>query len=382
MNTRNPPSSKQLKEASLLNDIAKLAALINNHNKVTNPTKKFSNLTLNNQKPLPVLTHDSPIQLTPQPAPSITKSPKTPKSPKPSNYVRKGNKLVRIGSSPRTKVVARYSRVLSPSILLKRKKIEMIKQRKKRMYSIKMKPKPYQNKLYVRTNHPPKTPTKSPTPTKARKIINGQVYVMTPRGKSMVRSGNIGRHVASNRVKQSLKNARKKPQYCMFFNKFGKCNNDKCKYVRDRDKVAVCMKFLKGKCEDANCLLQHKVDTDRMPVCWHFLKGMCTNENCIYSHVNVNPQAEICPDFAKGYCANGRNCKLKHISTNKPKPGQTETKNKRKQQVTEVKEVSPKEEKELEDVFVSIRPRFKRRVTLNQDSADEQFIDVNIADNE
>lgn len=49
----------------------------------------------------------------------------------------------------------------------------------------------------------------------------------------------------------------------------GKCNNTDCKYIHDPAKVAVCTKFLKGKCEDPNCLLQHKIDADLMPVCWY-----------------------------------------------------------------------------------------------------------------
>ena len=53
----------------------------------------------------------------------------------------------------------------------------------------------------------------------------------------------------------------------------GKCNRrDTCRYIHDPDKVAVCRKFLKGKCEDPDCLLQHKINSERMPVCW-YVKG-------------------------------------------------------------------------------------------------------------
>jgi len=374
-------SSKQLKEASLLSDIAKLAALINNHQSSSTtatsspPKRKFSNLTL--KKPAPVVLKSSPLLRSTTIPPKII--PRTPQKPA-NSYVRRGNKLVRINrTSLVTKVTARYSKTFSPSLLLRRKIMEMKQRKKKSFYSKKVRPKLFRNKLYVRSNHPP-TPTKYSTPSKARKVtLNGQSYEMTPRGKTMVRTRNVGRMVASNRVKQSLKNARKKPQYCLFFNKFGKCNNDKCKYIHDLDKVSVCMKFLKGKCEDPKCQLQHKVDTDRMPVCWHFLKGVCTKENCIYSHVYVNPQAEVCPDFAKGYCANGRHCKLKHISTNKSKAEPTEEKKRKR----EDEEKPSTKEDETEDVFVSIRPRFKRKENIAAVNNDyEEFIDVNVADDE
>ena len=93
----------------------------------------------------------------------------------------------------------------------------------------------------------------------------------------------------------------------------GKCNQgDKCPFVHDPDKVATCRNFLKGKCNNPNCLLRHRLDRDQMPVCYHFLKGNCTNENCPYAHVKVNRNAEVCPDFLKGYCPRGNSCKMKH----------------------------------------------------------------------
>ncbi len=71
---------------------------------------------------------------------------------------------------------------------------------------------------------------------------------------------------ARNRsINTILKSQTRSKQYCMFFNKFGKCNKKEkgvCPYIHDPEKVAVCRKFLAGNCFNQNCLLSHKV-----PIC-------------------------------------------------------------------------------------------------------------------
>ncbi|XP_073233213.1 uncharacterized protein [Porites lutea] len=131
--------------------------------------------------------------------------------------------------------------------------------------------------------------------------------------------------LASRVLRRSIHNARlfhknkKKPaseQYCMFYNRFGKCNKqDTCPYIHDPSKVAVCTKFLRGRCKnlDGSCPFSHKIDRDKMPVCQFFLRGTCSNDNCPYSHVNVSKKAEVCEDFLKGFCALGQQCNKKHI---------------------------------------------------------------------
>jgi len=94
--------------------------------------------------------------------------------------------------------------------------------------------------------------------------------------------------------------------YCMFFCRFGKCANiDTCKYKHDKEKVAVCKNFLRGKCDSNACLLSHKVDPKKMPVCSFYLKGICNIDNCPYRHVNVNENAKTCRDFLRGFCDKG-----------------------------------------------------------------------------
>ncbi|KAG7220029.1 hypothetical protein INR49_000678 [Caranx melampygus] len=131
------------------------------------------------------------------------------------------------------------------------------------------------------------------------------------------------RHLASRAVQRSLaiirlSNARQKKQqkqYCMYYNRFGKCNRgNNCPYIHDPDKVAVCTRFLRGTCKqaDGTCPFSHKVAKEKMPVCSYFLKGICNNSDCPYSHVYVSRKAEVCEDFVRGYCPEGEKCKKKH----------------------------------------------------------------------
>lgn len=76
----------------------------------------------------------------------------------------------------------------------------------------------------------------------------------------------------------------------------------------------MCEKFLRGTCDDADCLLRHATafSKNQMAPCRHFLKGICTNPECPYPHVKVSSKAEICVDFVNGYCPKGPTCKLRH----------------------------------------------------------------------
>uniref|UniRef100_A0A1A7W7P7 Zinc finger CCCH domain-containing protein 3 n=1 Tax=Iconisemion striatum TaxID=60296 RepID=A0A1A7W7P7_9TELE len=131
----------------------------------------------------------------------------------------------------------------------------------------------------------------------------------------------LSRHIASRAVQRSIaiiRHARQKKQqkqYCMYYNRFGKCNRGtSCPFIHDPDKVAVCTRFLRGTCRQADgaCPFSHKVAKEKMPVCLYFLKGICNNNECPYSHVYVSHKAEVCQDFVRGYCPEGEKCKKKH----------------------------------------------------------------------
>uniref|UniRef100_A0A674PET2 Zinc finger CCCH-type containing 3 n=1 Tax=Takifugu rubripes TaxID=31033 RepID=A0A674PET2_TAKRU len=81
------------------------------------------------------------------------------------------------------------------------------------------------------------------------------------------------RHLASRAVQRSLaiiRQARQKKQakqYCMYYNRFGKCNRgNSCPYIHDPDKVAVCTRFLRGTCKKAEgiCPFSHKVAKEKV----------------------------------------------------------------------------------------------------------------------
>jgi len=122
---------------------------------------------------------------------------------------------------------------------------------------------------------------------------------------------------AKNRsINTIIKNANRSKQYCMFYNKFGKCTKKEtgsCPFLHDKDKVAVCRRFLQGSCVKDKCLLSHKVAPEKMPACKYFLEGVCSKEDCPYLHVKVSAKAEICQAFLKGYCSNGSDCKERHV---------------------------------------------------------------------
>ncbi|XP_014204691.1 uncharacterized protein LOC106636709 [Copidosoma floridanum] len=109
---------------------------------------------------------------------------------------------------------------------------------------------------------------------------------------------------------------RKNNQPCLLFKKFGYCANQiegTCPKVHDKKLVAVCRKFLQGKCRLKNCPLSHDVGPEKMPTCKYFLEGFCTREGCPYLHVKVSSKKPICNEFLRGYCPRGNECQNRHI---------------------------------------------------------------------
>uniref|UniRef100_A0A8C4R5H5 Zinc finger CCCH domain-containing protein 3 n=1 Tax=Eptatretus burgeri TaxID=7764 RepID=A0A8C4R5H5_EPTBU len=116
-------------------------------------------------------------------------------------------------------------------------------------------------------------------------------------------------------ARQAQLRRNKTKEYCIFYNRFGKCNRgEECRYIHDPDKIAVCTRFIRGTCKktDASCQFSHKVTKEKMPVCRYYIRGMCNNSDCMYSHVKVSRKAGVCEDFVKGYCPLGAKCKKEH----------------------------------------------------------------------
>lgn len=89
------------------------------------------------------------------------------------------------------------------------------------------------------------------------RIGNGYQLIRNPKKRTRI--------LANEKIRWSLHTARqrlaRKQKYCQFFTRFGKCNKDdqKCPYIHDPSKIAVCTKFLNGLCSTPNCKLTHKV---------------------------------------------------------------------------------------------------------------------------
>nr|CAD1831761.1 unnamed protein product [Ananas comosus var. bracteatus] len=97
-----------------------------------------------------------------------------------------------------------------------------------------------------------------------RLLIGNHEYVSN--GNKLVRdSKKLIRILASEKVRWSLHTVRlrlaKKQQYCQFFTRFGHCSKvgEKCPYIHDPAKVAICTRFLRGMCSNTNCKLTHQV---------------------------------------------------------------------------------------------------------------------------
>ncbi|XP_068218030.1 uncharacterized protein ZC3H3 isoform X2 [Palaemon carinicauda] len=168
-------------------------------------------------------------------------------------------------------------------------------------------------------------PSSTSTPLLSRVHIGGLTYSCTKTGHYELTKAHQARAVLSSAKHRSMitlsqKKRRgtlqKRNQYCIFFNRFGRCTKkDKgdCPYLHDANRIAICTRFLRGRCPVSNCPFSHKIDPDKMPVCSHFVRSICTREGCPYRHVRVSPNAPFCIDFLHGHCPLGQECKKQHV---------------------------------------------------------------------
>ncbi|CAF3866884.1 unnamed protein product [Adineta steineri] len=128
------------------------------------------------------------------------------------------------------------------------------------------------------------------------------------------RSINIsnGRYRLRNSKRKSI--TLKKKKNCIYFNRFGKCHRgDKCPFIHDRTRIAVCTQFLNGRCKNSSCPYLHELIPGKVPTCSYFIKGACGQDNCPYAHSYVGHDAQICEDFVQGFCAKGIECSKQHV---------------------------------------------------------------------
>ncbi|XP_054719671.1 uncharacterized protein LOC129229397 [Uloborus diversus] len=115
-------------------------------------------------------------------------------------------------------------------------------------------------------------------------------------------------------IKSTRKNSTKVNTYCMFYNRFGKCNKGiKCSFIHDPSKIAVCTRFLRGTCKSESCPFSHEISPGKMALCTYYLLGSCKNDKCPYRHESLSPNSDLCKEFVQGYCSKGRKCDKAHI---------------------------------------------------------------------
>ncbi|XP_055933358.1 uncharacterized protein LOC129963204 [Argiope bruennichi] len=157
--------------------------------------------------------------------------------------------------------------------------------------------------------------------TPKRFVLNRKVHLKTPNSmKSIVPTS---KSMASRALNRSInrvltasvkKKTSKMNIYCMFYNRFGRCNKGiKCPYVHDPSKIAVCTRFLRGTCKTENCPFSHEICPGKMAICSFFLLGSCTKTDCPYRHETLSPNAKLCKAFVQGYCPDGKQCKQAHV---------------------------------------------------------------------
>ncbi|KAF8975806.1 hypothetical protein BGZ46_008837 [Entomortierella lignicola] len=153
--------------------------------------------------------------------------------------------------------------------------------------------------------------------------MGGVVYVRTRNG-NLVRATLVQKQLLEKRASQEALKAKqkrlvpKKPRaFCKFYTRFGQCSRGAtCPFVHSRTHLAICKKFLRGKCPNNSntCHLSHIPSPHTTPACSHFQRAACNKDNCLYPHIRINPQAPICRPFAtEGWCETGINCKDRHV---------------------------------------------------------------------
>jgi len=88
-------------------------------------------------------------------------------------------------------------------------------------------------------------------------------------------------------IRQARQKKQKAKQYCMYYNRFGKCNHgDTCPYIHDPDKVAVCTRYWVSVHTLTKCLTLKAGFKLNSWLVGRFLRGTCkrTDGTCPFSH--------------------------------------------------------------------------------------------------
>jgi len=148
-------------------------------------------------------------------------------------------------------------------------------------------------------------------------LVRSKNKVESIQGKFLqTKSSSFKQRQANKILKRSrLKKINKIQTHCIYYNRFGKCNRgDKCNFIHDPSRIALCTRFLNGDCQNTDCPFSHVINKSKVPTCQYFLKGKCSVKNCPYLHVFVGRNTPVCRQFAlSGFCAKAEFCKEQHL---------------------------------------------------------------------
>ncbi|KAI8593714.1 hypothetical protein BDZ88DRAFT_492984 [Geranomyces variabilis] len=274
-------------------------------------------------------------------APAVTPASRTADVSDSPKYIKKGNKLVRVGTA------AALTMETPPRLVRAPPGAAASNVTSQNQSLVIVNGKAYTKGLFGRSLRKiatPAAPQAAQTPRTVKAIsINGVEFVRASAGKKLIRKTNgtpvsktpkrlvlngqaYARAKSGNLVLMNVlrtpkrDNARtpSKPRtprkHCQFY-RAGTCHKgSSCRYIHDPARIPICPFFLMGKCTKNPCSLSHTPKKFNMPVCVHFERGRCTKESCPYLHVKLSLEAPVCRAFAtEGFCALGDQCVERHI---------------------------------------------------------------------
>ncbi|XP_063240197.1 zinc finger CCCH domain-containing protein 3 [Bacillus rossius redtenbacheri] len=159
------------------------------------------------------------------------------------------------------------------------------------------------------------------SPPVMRVDIGGVTFLQTSRNVLIRTDYHRARSILSQAKQRSIatltQKLKKNNQPCVFYQRFGRCpgkDSGACPRVHDPKRIALCRRFLQGRCELAGCPLSHDVVPEKMATCRFFLEGVCVRDNCPYLHVKLSSKAGVCVGFLQGYCPLGDKCERRHVN--------------------------------------------------------------------
>lgn len=102
---------------------------------------------------------------------------------------------------------------------------------------------------------------------------------------------------------------------CVYYLK-GKCDRDwRCPFRHVKgERTIVCKHWLRGLCKKGDqCEFLHEYDLTKMPECYFYSRfHACSNKECPFLHIDPESKIKDCPWYDRGFCRHGPNCRHRH----------------------------------------------------------------------